>query len=245
MTSAWALVSTISDMRISPFPSALPCRTPHPTFFCQCPTYFAYSVLALSMSLVPLMIARPSGNTVNSCSSAMNFSRNLLKLTVAAHRLEVPGHLLEVQLRRHAMRRTCTALRPHRLVVCEPCSPSSHSNFLRWQQGQSTLPSSGAILMRSSDVFPHVDVDQLAVDLVPVAGQDLERLGDLEAGHDVDDRRQHAGGLAGARFARSRGRLEDAAQARRLGRAESSWFGRSCRSSRRRPTACSASRRRR
>ena len=32
----------------------------------QCPTYLAYSVRALSGSLVPLMIARPSGNTVNS-----------------------------------------------------------------------------------------------------------------------------------------------------------------------------------
>src|SRR5438309_118747 len=32
----------------------------------QCPIYFAYNVRALSTSLVPLMIARPSGNTVNS-----------------------------------------------------------------------------------------------------------------------------------------------------------------------------------
>src|SRR5262249_37764575 len=32
----------------------------------QCPMYFAYSVRALSTSLVPLMIARPSGKTVNS-----------------------------------------------------------------------------------------------------------------------------------------------------------------------------------
>src|SRR5262249_23758266 len=32
----------------------------------QCPMYFAYSVRALSTSLAPLMIARPSGNTVNS-----------------------------------------------------------------------------------------------------------------------------------------------------------------------------------
>ena len=32
----------------------------------QCPMYFAYRVRALSVSSVPLMIARPSGNTVNS-----------------------------------------------------------------------------------------------------------------------------------------------------------------------------------
>src|SRR5579885_89860 len=44
----------------------------------QCPTYFAYSARALSTSLVPLMIARPSGNTVNSWPSAVNFSRKRL-----------------------------------------------------------------------------------------------------------------------------------------------------------------------
>ena len=70
----------------------------------------------------------------------------------------------------------------------------------------------------AADVLPHVDVDQLAVDLVELAGQDLERLGRLEAGDDVDDRAQHAGRLAGAGLARRRGRLEDAAQARRLAR---------------------------
>src|SRR5262249_9172608 len=47
----------------------------------QCPMYFAYSVRARSTSLVPLMIARPSGNTVNSCPSAVNLSRKRLKLT--------------------------------------------------------------------------------------------------------------------------------------------------------------------
>src|SRR5205807_364063 len=31
----------------------------------QCPMYLAYSVRALSTSLVPLMMARPSGKTVN------------------------------------------------------------------------------------------------------------------------------------------------------------------------------------
>src|SRR5262245_56750157 len=44
----------------------------------QCPMYFAYSVRALSTSLVPLMIARPSGNTVNSWPSAVNLSRKRL-----------------------------------------------------------------------------------------------------------------------------------------------------------------------
>ena len=51
----------------------------------QCPTYFAYSVRALSGSLVPLMIARPSSNTVNSYGSpfsiSWNFRRNLLYVT--------------------------------------------------------------------------------------------------------------------------------------------------------------------
>src|SRR5205823_3491044 len=65
-------------------------------------------------------------------------------------------------------------------------------------------------------VLPDVDVDQLAVDLVELPGEDLQALGDLEAGDDVDDRRQDAGRLARPRLARRRGRLEDAAQARRL-----------------------------
>ncbi len=44
----------------------------------QCPTYFAYSVRARSTSLVPLMMARPSGKTVNSQLSALNFKRKRL-----------------------------------------------------------------------------------------------------------------------------------------------------------------------
>src|SRR5271157_3056817 len=44
------------------------CHPPFTTtqFPTQLPTNCAYSVLALAMSLVPLMIARPSGKTVNS-----------------------------------------------------------------------------------------------------------------------------------------------------------------------------------
>src|SRR5262249_16880417 len=44
----------------------------------QCPMYFAYKVRALSTSLVPLMIARPSGKTVNSKPPALNFRRKRL-----------------------------------------------------------------------------------------------------------------------------------------------------------------------
>src|SRR5262245_9535 len=51
----------------------------------QWPMYLAYSVRAFSVSSVPLMIARPSGKTVNSYSApasrSWNFRRNLLKLT--------------------------------------------------------------------------------------------------------------------------------------------------------------------
>src|SRR5439155_17035392 len=55
----------------------MPSHPHHP----QCPTYFAYNVRALSTSLVPLMMARPSGKTVNSQPSAWNLSKKRLSLT--------------------------------------------------------------------------------------------------------------------------------------------------------------------
>src|SRR5262249_9424930 len=119
-------------------PSTIPRR--------QCPMYFAYSVRARSTSLVPLMIARPSGNTVNSCPSAWNSSRRRLHLPPpSASRC---GAMSSKFSRAGVRCATCTALRPHRVVVCEPCSPSSHSKRRRRQHGQSTLPRSGAILIR-------------------------------------------------------------------------------------------------
>ena len=43
------------------------------------------------------------------------------------------------------------------------------------------------------DVFPDVDIDQLAIDRFNLTRQYLQTLGDLKAGDDADDRREHAG----------------------------------------------------
>src|SRR5262245_60345447 len=78
----------------------------------QCPTYFAYSVFALSGSSVPLMIARPSGKTVNWYSSTSNLSMNLLKVTLpSAMRSRDIASKSSLPATRWL---TCTALRPHR-----------------------------------------------------------------------------------------------------------------------------------
>src|SRR5262249_38687371 len=63
-------------------------------------------------------------------------------------------------------------------------------------------------------VLPDIDINQLAVDLVLVSGEDLDRLGGLVAGDDLHNRSEHARGLAGACLAGSGSGLEDAAQTR-------------------------------
>src|SRR6185312_4251949 len=117
----------------------------------QCPTYLAYSVRARSTSLVPLIIARPSGKTVNSngspFSSNWNFSRNLLKVTTPLARSTAAS--CSKSSLPDARWLTCTALRPQRVVVCVPCAPSSHSKSRLAQQGHSPLrPASGATFTR-------------------------------------------------------------------------------------------------
>src|SRR5262249_1059831 len=117
-------VKLLHQEPIEPQPISL--RFRHPSL-AQCPTYFAYSVRPRSTSFVPLMIPRPPGNPVNSYPSPSNFSRKRLKLTFP---IAPRWRAISSKFNRDGVRCvTCTALRPHRLVVCEPCSPSSHSNL--------------------------------------------------------------------------------------------------------------------
>ena len=74
-----------------------------------------------------------------------------------AERLQVPGQLLEVEPRRTALRHLHGVAPPQRLVVCEPYAPSNHSNLPCKQQGQSTLPRKGPILIRFC-VFSHTSI---------------------------------------------------------------------------------------
>src|SRR6516162_6965276 len=132
-----------------------------------------------------------------------------------AHLAEVPRHLLEVQFRRQPMGdlygiAATQARRLRALFAVEPFeSAPAAAGTVHLAQKRGDLDPAG-------DILPDVDVDQVAVNLVELAGEDLERFGRLEAGDDADDRPEHAGRLAGAGLARRGGRLEDAAQARRL-----------------------------
>src|SRR5437868_13987773 len=65
-------------------------------------------------------------------------------------------------------------------------------------------------------VVPDIDVNEFSVDRFALPGEDLERFRRLNAGDNVDDGGEDAGGFAGAGLARIRRRLKDAAQARRL-----------------------------
>src|SRR5438067_9249162 len=98
--------------------------------------------------------------------------------------------------------------------------------LLAFQPLEVALPAAGAVDLAQErgdpdallHVVPDVEIEQVAIDLVEAAGEDLDRLGRLQAGDDVNNRPEHADGFAGAGLARCRGRLEDAAQARRLSR---------------------------
>src|SRR5205823_4926833 len=134
-----------------------------------------------------------------------------------AQRLQMPGQLLEVQTLSRAVGHldgvaAAKARRLRALFAVQPLEPAALA------ARTIDLAPERRNLDPALKVLPDIEIDQFAVDLVEPAGEDLDRLRRLEAGDDVDDGRQDAGGFASAAFARRRGRLEDAAQARRLTR---------------------------
>ena len=61
-------------------------------------------------------------------------------------------------------------------------------------------------------ILPDVQADQVPVDAFQPSGQDLQGLGHLQRGHQVDGRRQHSRRVAGGRGSRRWRGLEDTAQ---------------------------------
>src|SRR5205085_2654759 len=95
-------------------------------------------------------------------------------VTHLAQRLQLVGHVLEVQLARHPVADL------HRV-------PAAQAGRLRallaLQPLEAALPAAGAIdlaqqrgnLDAALNVLPHVNVNEITADLVESAGQDLER----------------------------------------------------------------------
>src|SRR5579875_1294407 len=131
------------------------------------------------------------------------------------HFSQVRCHLLEVELGRRAVRYLygVAAAQTGRLRTVGAVQPLEATMLAT---GTIDLAQKRGNLDAALYVVPDVEIQQFAVDLVAAASQDLERLGRLQAGDDVDHGAEDAGRLAGARLTRRRGRLEDAAQARRL-----------------------------
>jgi len=90
----------------------------------QCPMYFAYSVRALSVSSVPLMMARPSGKTVKfvvrSGFLQLELQQKNLFETHLAGNAELLREVVESSAGRRRGAKTWTALRPHRAGRLRP-----------------------------------------------------------------------------------------------------------------------------
>src|SRR5262249_27477570 len=93
---------------------------------CHVPIYRAYTDLATCSSSVPLRIARASGKMVSSYPSTRKRNRNSLEETCPTGRSRSArsGRLI---LSPFFPPRTCTALRPHKLVLLVALSESRNS----------------------------------------------------------------------------------------------------------------------
>jgi hypothetical protein len=121
------------------------------------------------------------------------FEEKAVEAYVAAHQPKVTRHLLEIQFRRDSMRdlHGVAAAQAGRLRTLLPFEPFK---FLVFAAGAIDFAQERRDLDAAADVFPHIDVDQFAINNVKMAGQNLEALGDLQIGDDADDGREHACG---------------------------------------------------
>src|SRR5436190_17597597 len=136
-------------------------------------------------------VARPFDDrpTIGKDSELVAVGRELQQETVVAHvaeLAEVAGQLLEIEARRGAMGdldgvAAAEAGRLRALLAVEPLEPAvfaARTINLAQQRGD---------LDAALDVVPNIHVDQVSANLLLVPGEDLERLGRLEAGDDIDD----------------------------------------------------------